>query len=453
MATARLIPESIRWWPRPGVFRRLEIGRKEGVTPQETTRRLGSRALLLILGAAFIALGTAGVAHARSILYGAAHIGNSGPSTLYIIDPSSGATTPVGAIGFNRVSGMDFDASGRLFATGERTTGPRTTVLLTIDPSTGVGTEVGVIPPHSFGLPGQGSAISDIAFRHSDGALFAYLEPRDGLGTINPATGALTELGATGLSGNGNGLAFSANDTLFKLDDLGLFTLDQTTAVGSPFATSFYPTPAMIPTLGTDPRVNAMKFEPETGALYASLLGGFGPPTNNFLAIVSTATGTMAVIGPTVTGLDALAWSPPVAAADHFQCYSAKREHEDDKIVGPDVTLQDQFGTTVKTVKKPKLLCAPVSKNGEGITNPDNHLVCYQIKKSSRAPGDKFEPLDVQVDNQFGKQILTVKKSKLLCVPSAKTVLGPARDHKDDDEDDDDDHDDDHGPKKDKGHR
>ena len=87
-----------------------------------------------------------------------------------------------------------------------------------------------------------------------------------------------------------------------------------------------------------------------------------------------------------------------------------------------DVDLSDQFEDTVKIVKKPKFVCNPVDKNGEGIANPDVHLTCYEVKKLEGTP--KFEKRHVLVQNQFGEdQILEVKKPKLLCVPSTKEII------------------------------
>ncbi len=54
----------------------------------------------------------------ESILYGAAHIGKDGPSTLYTIDTSTGVATVVGPIGFERCSALDYDEfTGILYAT------------------------------------------------------------------------------------------------------------------------------------------------------------------------------------------------------------------------------------------------------------------------------------------------------------------------------------------------
>ena len=116
----------------------------------------------------------------------------------------------------------------------------------------------------------------------------------------------------------------------------------------------------------------------------------------------------------------------PVSAttADHFVCYDVKEPKGLPKFEEQVVTLDDQFTGGERRVRKPKTICVPADKNGEGIWSPAVHLVCYEIKEPK---GDsKFEKvdLDVLVTNQFGEQILTVRKPKTLCVPSTKEVIG-----------------------------
>jgi hypothetical protein len=54
-----------------------------------------------------------------------------------------------------------------------------------------------------------------------------------------------------------------------------------------------------------------MDFHPETGILFASLNDGSSQGTpENYLATIDTATGEVAIIGPTVDGFDALTWFP-----------------------------------------------------------------------------------------------------------------------------------------------
>ena len=98
---------------------------------------------------------------------------------------------------------------------------------------------------------------------------------------------------------------------------------------------------------------------------------------------------------------------------DHYSCYKVKEL----SVLPPlFLYLKDQFTEEDDVfVKKTREICAPVDKNGEGITDPRTHLVCYEVK-----PKEKAEAL-VFVTNQFGEQELEVRsKMKRLCVPSLK---------------------------------
>ncbi len=263
---------------------------------------------------------------AESVLYGAAHKGRNGVSTLYTIEtsgPSAGVATAVGPIGFERCSAMDYDKDfGILYATCELsestdTLGTDTHVLITIDTETGAGTEIGPTGVEDLDGPGQGfDTAPDMSFRNSDSTLFAYTFPGDGLATIDLSTGAMTKIGTSGtddlVNAGGFGLAFSPLDVLFLAVDVHLLTLNPTNSVFTEVAT------LVFNTFPDDefPRINAMDFQPETGTLFASVrtgFTGFPGPKENFLAAVDTTLGVVSTIGikPTVDGLDALAFVPP----------------------------------------------------------------------------------------------------------------------------------------------
>jgi len=108
---------------------------------------------------------------------------------------------------------------------------------------------------------------------------------------------------------------------------------------------------------------------------------------------------------------------------NHFKCYNVKESMDTPKFEKLIVLVDDpNFGITQEfEVKKPKMLCTPVDKNGEGIVDEENHLMCYDIKKLEGDP--KFEKLSVFTNNQFGPEELEVKKQKQLCVPSVKILL------------------------------
>jgi len=82
------------------------------------------------------------------------------------------------------------------------------------------------------------------------------------------------------------------------------------------------------------------------------------------------------------------------------------------------LTLEDQFMEERATVKKPWMLCNPVSKNGEGIQSPKEHLVCYVTRGHGRASRH-----GIVVRNRFGVTSMTAWKTRHLCVPSTKTAL------------------------------
>jgi hypothetical protein len=235
-------------------------------------------------------------------LYGVAFSGPNGPSTLYSIDHTTGAATAIGPVGFNGVSAMDFDASGKLYAIGKRPSGS-VSVLITINTTTGVGTEVG---PTGVGNLGFGGNVSDISFRESDGALYAYLEAGDGVGTINKLTGAATAVGRSQTACCGNGIAFSPTNVLFHSNEHSLHTLNQLTGVATVVTSMTFP-----PLANDFPRINAMEYQPGTGVLFGSLIQSrSGGPRVNHLVTINTSTGVVTFVGPTVENLDAIAFGP-----------------------------------------------------------------------------------------------------------------------------------------------
>jgi hypothetical protein len=118
---------------------------------------------------------------------------------------------------------------------------------------------------------------------------------------------------------------------------------------------------------------------------------------------------------------------PPV---DHFKCYKVKVTEGTPEFEELTVLVKDQFHTdpfpeetVLLEVKKPKRLCNPVNKNGEGILDEESHLLCYGVKRPKGEP--KFERIDdIFVNNQFGPLQIDAKKEKELCVPSTKEDLG-----------------------------
>lgn len=82
----------------------------------------------------------------------------------------------------------------------------------------------------------------------------------------------------------------------------------------------------------------------------------------------------------------------------HWKCY---------RVVGnppsptQSVQLEDQFDFTTETVRRPKLICNPVDKNGEYTAQTDVHLTCYETQTPVKM---NPAPTGVQVQNQFSPE-------------------------------------------------
>lgn len=118
----------------------------------------------------------------------------------------------------------------------------------------------------------------------------------------------------------------------------------------------------------------------------------------------------------------------PESSVDHYKCYTVIPSKGAPKFAKRDVMLEDQFESKNTTVIKPLTICNPVDKNGEGIHNATDHLVCYDIKDVLHQP--KFQKRNVEITNQFNSAEnplkLTATKSDFVCVPSLKTIVpGP----------------------------
>lgn len=245
------------------------------------------------------------------VLFGSTNDGPSSPSYLYRIDPTTGAGTLIGPIGFNVAGAMDFHpVTGVLYATGKRDLVP---VLITIDIASGAGTEVGplnTIPTPSSCFAG---GLLDASFR-SDGALFAttivddpnnpclvnncFLPQAVGLATIDTSTGGATVIGSSGTCSQGNGLSFSLTDTLYQAIPFSVYEVDPLSgAIAAPVSTSV--------------AINGMDAHPITGDLYLSIRDDM---VSRSLGVFDPITGATTVIGSSVDKLDGIAWSVPTPA-------------------------------------------------------------------------------------------------------------------------------------------
>jgi len=101
---------------------------------------------------------------------------------------------------------------------------------------------------------------------------------------------------------------------------------------------------------------------------------------------------------------------------NHYTCYSVE-------VIGGGfdqrtVTIKDQFDGSEPYVVQVEWLCTPVDKNGEGIEDKEEHLLCYRLEKGAEVNRS------VLASNQFGGEVLAVLNAAYLCVPATKEVLG-----------------------------
>jgi hypothetical protein len=87
------------------------------------------------------------------------------------------------------------------------------------------------------------------------------------------------------------------------------------------------------------------------------------------IATVTLLGGMLATAAPS-------AWAQPVdfERETHFRCYIVSRQTPQPSTL---ITLSDQFRNVSLEVDEPLQFCAPVSKNGLPIEEPEEHLTMY----------------------------------------------------------------------------
>jgi WD40 repeat protein len=244
----------------------------------------------LILGLFLISA----LASGQNTFYGATGAGGAA-SSLYTINSTTGATTLVGAIGFNGVGSLAFSPAGTLYAIAGNSGSAVNHQLITINTTTGAGTLVG--------LTGEADNITDISFR-SDGVLFA-MSGNAGLYSVSTTTGVATLLGTGPGIDSGGGLAFNSANTLFVASGDALNTVNQSNGAQSNVVTMTFVS-------GADSLIG-MKFHPSSGTLYAAAFSLDSSPASQ-LVTVNTTTGAMASLGSNGVRLEAIAISGTVTA-------------------------------------------------------------------------------------------------------------------------------------------
>ncbi len=330
-------------------------------------------------------------------LWGVTAAGAGGTGVLFEMNADSGAVlsmitiSPLSSSSFT--FGLGFDTLRNVFVV----TDPADDLILKVNPTTGEVTG-------TFSSPGSGPV----------GA--AYDSTRDGywisdfetnkVHLVNPDTGAeITSLpvpsGASSIAGTGYD---SVNDVImFHSRDSGetyLMTASDGVQVG------VFPTP---PSLGENNGQGA--------AVRPTDLTGYLTNFND----------------PTIFVVDLeLAIPEPSTILEHFLSYGVRRTKGTPKFEKQEVNLTDQFESGVLfEVKKPKELYNPTDKNGEGIIDPDTHLVGYEIKRAKTDPPQPkhVKRTNIKVVNQFGTIFVDTKKPDRLLVPSLEDLDIPIPDN------------------------
>jgi hypothetical protein len=109
----------------------------------------------------------------------------------------------------------------------------------------------------------------------------------------------------------------------------------------------------------------------------------------------------------------------PGDSLDHFKCYKVKTTKGTPKFAkNTRADVVDHFESRTYDLKRPSRLCVPVDKNGEGIVNGVDHLLCYRAKRAKgQAKAAKRKGM-IHTRDQFGDEQLDSRGEEELCVPA-----------------------------------
>jgi hypothetical protein len=102
---------------------------------------------------------------------------------------------------------------------------------------------------------------------------------------------------------------------------------------------------------------------------------------------------------------------PATPGVDHYKCYRVRGART--RVAGLAVT--DQLGSPTVNVRKPFRLCVAADKDGEGILDPTQHLMCYRVR--TRPPRPAYSNV-IWFADQFEAGVTHARRATELCVPS-----------------------------------
>ena len=142
--------------------------------------------------------------------------------------------------------------------------------------------------------------------------------------------------------------------------------------------------------------------------------------TNQFGTMLLNIARPDFILVPTSKSLDQNPAPPIVPTINHYKCYTIARY----KARFDGIKVVDQFGTLNVDIKRPVRFCAAADKNGEGILDPNSHLLCYQVRPVTGSPRFKPPVPAVFTNNQFGPATNRVFGPRELCVPTTINIDG-----------------------------
>ena len=153
----------------------------------------------------------------------------------------------------------------------------------------------------------------------------------------------------------------------------------------------------------TSPKFDRKKDIPVTVA------NDFGSQPPSFPTFTVDLVRAERLLVPTSKSLVGPNFPPPLTGElDHFKCYRVRGA----RFRRASVSVETQFGNRNVAIKRPREICVPVDKNGEGIFDDTRGLMCFQVRTTPQTPRQVF------TTNQFEQGAYDIFGVRELCVPA-----------------------------------